>query len=370
MTIDNGFQLKRLSDIISLIKIPFFIFIVFIQNTNTTTFIPDVIIGPGTIVSLYYYTSQYISEVVSRIAVPGFFLISGYLFFLNTDFDKNNYISKLKKRVKTLLVPYLFWNLLFICYYFILPIFAPSLFQEEGHEITLKNILCSLWVTRDGHAINQFWYVRDLMVCTIFSPLFYYLFRGNRMVKMVGIITLFLVWFFGLEIPVIGPYGFSSDALFFFGMGALLGMNSITFTSYIKTPFWVIVAFVLSIADLLACDVNIHPLIHNLYIITGLIASFYLVGLYVDKKQNVSKNLMFLSSASFFVYAVHLPWIIIPLRKGLYRFLNPSDDMTLLLLYFVIVIVTVLLSLLLYYIMSRFLPRFTSVVTGGRLANK
>lgn len=56
-----------------------------------------------------------ISHVISRAAVPIFFLISGYYFFYNTDsFNYKIYIKKLRKRVNTILIPYLIWNGIFI----------------------------------------------------------------------------------------------------------------------------------------------------------------------------------------------------------------------------------------------------------------
>lgn len=48
------------------------------------------------------------STILSGIAVPMFYLMSGYFFFYKIDvFDSNVYRAKLKKRISTLLVPYL-----------------------------------------------------------------------------------------------------------------------------------------------------------------------------------------------------------------------------------------------------------------------
>ena len=47
------------------------------------------------------------SDIIPAIAVPSFFLISGFLFYLN---KKDSYTVKLKKRIYTLLIPYLAWN--------------------------------------------------------------------------------------------------------------------------------------------------------------------------------------------------------------------------------------------------------------------
>ena len=53
------------------------------------------------------------SEVLPRIAVPLFFIISGYLFF-RSGFMIRTYTDKLRRRVRTLLVPYILWNLLYL----------------------------------------------------------------------------------------------------------------------------------------------------------------------------------------------------------------------------------------------------------------
>ena len=64
----------------------------------------------------YLFTINLVSSVIASIAVPLFFFISGYLFFLQKEFNRQEYLRKLQKRVKTLLVPYLLWNLIAIIY--------------------------------------------------------------------------------------------------------------------------------------------------------------------------------------------------------------------------------------------------------------
>lgn len=76
------------------------------------------------------------SQILSRIGVPLFFVFSGYLFFFSKDntqttFNKNTYLYKLKKRAKTLLVPYLFWNALMIV--FVLIMQKTTLFLPYNH---------------------------------------------------------------------------------------------------------------------------------------------------------------------------------------------------------------------------------------------
>ena len=54
-----------------------------------------------------------VSQTLVKVAMPTFFVISGYLFFANvTDWNTKTYLGKLRRRVKTLLIPYIIWNVL------------------------------------------------------------------------------------------------------------------------------------------------------------------------------------------------------------------------------------------------------------------
>ena len=59
--------------------------------------------------------------------VPGFFFLSGYLFFLS----KKTYLQKLRTRMYTLLIPYLLWNTLLLGLYLIA--YAFGFIQNINH---------------------------------------------------------------------------------------------------------------------------------------------------------------------------------------------------------------------------------------------
>lgn len=62
---------------------------------------------------LYALFASLFSHVITYIAVPCFFLFSGFLFFFKVNrFTRELYFKKLRVRALTLLVPYLLWNLL------------------------------------------------------------------------------------------------------------------------------------------------------------------------------------------------------------------------------------------------------------------
>lgn len=74
-------------------------------------------------------THSIIAQVIAQIAVPLFFLVSGYLFFQNfTSWNGQVYKQKIYKRAKTLVLPYIVWNLLF----FLVPFVIVPLLREGG----------------------------------------------------------------------------------------------------------------------------------------------------------------------------------------------------------------------------------------------
>ena len=64
---------------------------------------------------LYIYISEFLTHSLPRIAVPMFFFISGYYAFYKKDWSQRSiWTVELKKRVKTLLIPYLLWNSIYL----------------------------------------------------------------------------------------------------------------------------------------------------------------------------------------------------------------------------------------------------------------
>lgn len=93
------------SKTISFLRFPLIILVVFIHVPRLP--------GGG---EIYSYVTTLLSVKVASIAVPCFFLISGLLFF-DTSFNFKKYILKLRKRIVTLLIPYILWNAFFFIYY-------------------------------------------------------------------------------------------------------------------------------------------------------------------------------------------------------------------------------------------------------------
>ena len=126
----------------------------------------------------------YISGILGRCAVPLFYVISGYLFFLSVPNGFHTIVQKIQKRIKTLFIPYLFSALFFVVLGVIIAkIPGTSKFMNSTvlplFDKDWTVILISIFFdTGNGSPMAfQLWFLRDLLILIIFSPIWYYLFK-------------------------------------------------------------------------------------------------------------------------------------------------------------------------------------------------
>lgn len=124
-------------------------------------------------------------EMFGRITVPLFFIISSYLFFQNFDGSIQSYLIKFKKRVTSLIFPYILWNLLAFLFYWM-----------RG-ETCPQNILESFWVVdyHSGHspADGPLWFLRTLILMLPITPLMYCI-NKNKTIARLSVVAYFLLF--------------------------------------------------------------------------------------------------------------------------------------------------------------------------------
>ena len=114
---------KEISVLITTLRLPLMICVVFIHSELKE---------PTSSVVLSFAQSWF-SRILPTVAVPLFFFFSGYLFFVGINREGRNrlnlniLLNKLKKRFRTLLIPYLIWNTIVILAFGFLHRFLPSL---------------------------------------------------------------------------------------------------------------------------------------------------------------------------------------------------------------------------------------------------
>ena len=359
MTTFRNYQQLQ-SQVIDFIRFPLIVGVVFIHNSTSAVVVRGVEMGTDIAnLPVFYYCSDFFSQVFSRIAVPLFFFTSGFLFFLYVEkFDKLSYKTKLQSRIKTLLVPYIFWNTITIAFFY--------LFKTIGIMTTPmveNNILKYFWDAGGSFHLPisyQFWFIRDLIIAVILTPIIYFLCKKT---KIYGVILIGMLWFLGFWFKMTG---FSSVCTFFFTAGAYFGINKRNLLEdFDKIKNLSLVLYpLIALVDLLTKTYTFNCYIHKLGIVIGIVFCFNLVTILFEKGK--IKPTSFLSAASFFVFAIHEPFLLGNLKKISFQLLKPETDFAITALYFLNVITTIFIALVLYYVLKRTLPKFTAVITGGR----
>lgn len=318
---------------------------------------------------------------LAGIAVPSFFLISGYFFFTKLgDWKWNAWGGKLRKRARTLLVPFLLWIALdFVAKYvwgiaksevagglglaslqdFFCNEGGLRMFWDRPQHTSTVNLLGLILDT--SKPINgPMWYVRDLMVMMVFAPLIWWLLKVTR----GWIITVFfLLHTFDIGFPFIL---FSPTALFFFSVGAVFSIRGTEFLDAMRRwrlPSYLTAALLLT--GVLALDGSLWgEVVFRIFVCIGVVACFCAVDALYG--AGCIRECKLLTDSSFFIYASHAVLITEISNFLLWRALPITAEWMLVLKVFLRPAVAVGICLLLYVGMKKFAPRTLGILTGGR----
>jgi len=122
-----------------------------------------------------------LQNVFGCMSVPFFFVVSGCM--LAGHMEENGWYAKeMSKRVRSLLIPYLAWNCLFVIHLMPLSIVADIVahrpFGTNLHCPTITAI--TGWKFWHFPAINALWYIRCLICLCVVSPLLLYFIKRYR----------------------------------------------------------------------------------------------------------------------------------------------------------------------------------------------
>ena len=309
------------------------------------------------------FVTNVVSQGVARIAVPLFYLISGYLFFLGFEWSRRNYWAKVRSRTKTLLIPYVFWNCFTLAIIGLAQAVPASRMYLSGRIPSVANFTAADYLNNVfGITVNpiayQFWFIRDLMIMVLLAPAVYAVFL---LVPTSFLTMLFLLWFLGAW-PVAIP---ASVAALFFCAGGYLAWNGKSLFAIDRVGPVVVLAYApIVVLDALLKNQPFSPYLHKVGILVGVAAALY-VTKFVAKSDKLKMWLLSLGAASFFVFATHQPLLTI-LRKALNVAVSPASPLMSLGLHFLIPMMLIAILVVTHRLLCVMAPRLTSIVTGGR----
>ena len=380
-------QQQLCSEAIDLVRFPLAVMVVFIHSFPDSKWLDFTAIDYCSLNSFDTFNvfRRFFSNVFPSIAVPAFFLISGYLFFKKLEqWDWSVWKRKMRSRLKTLVIPYSLWVTLYILY-------------RSGVYLTIGAIIingrpCSLftdWFWEYGgfhlywdssvwgndrlnwlggvaphmtapHLV-PLWFLRDLMVVVALTPFIYWLIKksGIVLISILGITYLTGLW------PDI--HGLTATAAFYFSAGAYLSLKGHDLSLFYKyrSFLYVVCACLLIINMYFAVGpyTEYRRYFSGFYVITGVFSAINISYWLVREKGVRSKRLMV--ESCFFIYAFHV-FILGDCRHYVEAVLSRCSSHLLPLSYVVYPWIDILICLLLYYLFRRFFPRTTRILTGGR----
>lgn len=304
-----------------------------------------------------------ISELIvlfTRVCVPSFFIISGYLFFNNVDkFTPSVYRSKLISRVRTLLVPYVLWNLFCVLLFLVKVKYLHfnGLGIIEGDKIYWGRFLEGFVFIPEAYGMPYafaFWFIRNLMAFVVLTPLVWVMARRWVVFGLFVIfITIFEVSTFGIEWFVLGAaFGIHKIPLNAFNKKWVLAVSGILYAS----------TTVLRFPDILPDNV-LSALVFDLQVLSGFCFLYDVSCLWVRFSRN---NLMkLLCEATFFIYAFHQCYVTVNLKFWCHLY-GCHTSITTLLAFFSAILALLLTSVAVYIVLRELCPRLLTVITGGR----
>lgn len=305
-----------------------------------------------------YRCQEFISGMLGRCAVPLFYVISGYLFFLKVPNGIKSIYAKIQKRIRTLLVPYIIGCLFFVLFGVIIAITPGISKYVNGSVMPLFNepfyqIICRIFY--DPCAF-QLWFLRDLILIVATSPIWYLLLKHLRWILIV-----ICFGFTYLHIPFVPFF-----ALFWFLLGGQLVQVINRYGGASLTVLSTVVFFLLSIVQLFMPDMIDWELLKNPIIILGLISVWGLYDMVLGKDFKLCEHRWLATACqfTFFIYLFHEPTLNI-VRKLIVVILG-KNEYGYLISYLISPWIFTICFVFVGLQFRKYLPKVYHVCTGGR----
>ena len=306
-----------------------------------------------------YSVASYVQDTIDKglcsVAVPMFFCISGFLFFNGVN-SVSKVFEKQKRRMRTLMVPYVLWNIIFILWYVVMAM-IPSVASFVNSDMIGKlsastpwNALCLLFVEPAGFHL---WFLRDLIVFVAFTPLVYLLLKCIR-------------WLLPFLLALLSLKVYFFNGMFFFALGGCISMhNSLgSVDRCADTCFLPAIVGWLLFALVLPLNLMVGRLLLPAQL-CGIVALWKLFDVFLKKRQIRWLNDWHVVDYTFFIYVFHEPFFNIV--KKLTLCMLGKSDISLIALYLLNPIIAIVFILCVAMLIQELLPRTYSILTGGRI---
>ena len=309
------------------------------------------------------FIEYFIAQTLCRSPAAALFAISGFLFFHNLAPHWPDYARKFRRRLRTVVVPFLLWSALSLALYLVLQALPGS------EQYFTKDFLGQISV---GHLLDKLlwmpvayplWFLQTLIVCIALSPLLYWPAHWLRWVAVAPFAALWV-----LSPPTTNWTDWKG--LTFFTFGAVLALE-LRRGSRVVPPAWVgrllpplwVVSCVLFTALLRGENTALAHILHKALICLALAAWWLGYETYVEPFKD-RRIVVTLIPFSFMIFVAQEPLLTILTRLGLHTL--GSSEAAMLAAYFIAPLTTLVIVVSSAALLRRYVPRPYAWLTGGR----
>jgi fucose 4-O-acetylase-like acetyltransferase len=319
------------------------------------------------------FIEYFLANGALRFRIPLLFLISGYIFSLQ---DRKPYTERIRKRLFTLIIPFLIWSAVGIAITYLwqqFPVTARAVLDAQVdqmgdnrpyNEIGWAGILYR-WAVRP--VSFQLWFIRSLFIYNVLYPVIKW-----------AVIKYPVIWFaiiFAFWHTVYSIFFVEGLGLFFFSFGVWLNKHNYPlhkkptwYSHYLSWLFFIGISVIktfmaFELPDNTVSTSFILYALHDLSVGAGILSIWFsgngIVNWFMKKDW-----FMWATSFSFIVYALHVPLIHYTTRLAFIYWHNVPGYR--LLTYMVVPVVVFLFCIATGALFRRVWPKGYRFATGGR----
>lgn len=307
--------------------------------------------------------------------VPLLSMISGWLFF---SFHPDNAWHSIRKRIRrrflSLYMPLVVWNAAYLVILYIIFVTHPHLSLFANSKRIHLPFLSADWMEyfNSIFAVTgipvafQFWFVRDLFVTCLISPVLWLM---MRYIPWAGAVTLGLIWLSGLTLGIFTDF----DVPFFFYMGGLIYQKQLPLAIPLRWTVPLMISFI-AIVGLRALSPYIVPadvaapfwleLATRLMRIVGVLGCWGVF--YRLAATSTGIRISQCGGLAFFLHSAHWPLLAV-VKLAVWRLMPSDSDAWMLVHFFASATLTVAIGLAAGIGLAKKSPRIFALMNGGRL---
>jgi fucose 4-O-acetylase-like acetyltransferase len=332
---------------------------------------------PGEALTGNSFIQYFLANGILRFRIPMLFIISGYLYALH---DSRPYKQRTNKRLRTLLLPYLIWSAFGLLLTYVLEMFpytrsmiSQSHFMQFNNHITLLHQYKWYdWLVRWIliPVPYQLWFIRVLLIYNIAYP-WLRNWVSNKKGRWIFFPVAIFLWLTNFGIPF-----FEGEGLLFFSLGIWMqktGYNIQSPNKWLKPLPWMLLFVIIAAiktwlafkgeAYLGKAIIPVLLFLHKLVVFSGLVAAWFGCDALVKKFMQY-QWFVWLSGFSFIIYALHTP-LLFYANATLFPLVEHIANYRIA-VFMLLPVLIIIFCIATGALLRRVLPKFYSILTGGR----